>query len=428
MASQIDYVAPEICAPVDPMDEAELQAQHDEACDEVAELAGELRAVQLEAQQLRQRLQAAARSHGGVPAPTALPAAGSAPAAEEERQASDLRRLIEWLARHADLARPELLDVGFEVPIGGRTVHLQRVVQWPLTTAPSGGRLRLTAPAELQDRLGSLLAAARTEGHAQASELKAMAAAWDLVSGELAPAGRAVPEPSVLLAERGSDRGILVATWPTSEALLALPAKSSTAIPRLGPSRGPCTPDAPLPLAAASPPQHGGEWGAPLPGDRVEVEYEGRWYAGVLHAVGGEGKASVRCDVDAPGVLTVAPIYRVRQLGADAAAAASAAGAAAAGRAAAAGLASSAAAAVGHRPAAAAPVGLPCGRDRRAAEATAEPVGGQATAATAAAGAAGGAAAAAPADGRVGCSVGAGSGGHEGRRTPGLRRTRSSAL
>jgi len=48
-------------------------------------------------------------------------------------------------------------------------------------------------------------------------------------------------------------------------------------------------------------------------GDRVEVQYDGQWYIGTLQWVTGD-LASVKCDVDAPGVLTMAPVTSVRQL------------------------------------------------------------------------------------------------------------------
>jgi hypothetical protein len=46
-------------------------------------------------------------------------------------------------------------------------------------------------------------------------------------------------------------------------------------------------------------------------GDRVEVNYEGGWLAGVMHAVVGDA-AHVRCDGDAIDVITVAPLSQVR--------------------------------------------------------------------------------------------------------------------
>eukprot|EP00929_Paragymnodinium_shiwhaense_P040565 TRINITY_DN21169_c0_g1_i1.p1 TRINITY_DN21169_c0_g1~~TRINITY_DN21169_c0_g1_i1.p1 ORF type:complete len:491 (+),score=84.82 TRINITY_DN21169_c0_g1_i1:139-1611(+) len=47
------------------------------------------------------------------------------------------------------------------------------------------------------------------------------------------------------------------------------------------------------------------------PGDSVQVEYEGEWFSGVLESINGE-LAHVKCDVDEPGVITVAHISNVR--------------------------------------------------------------------------------------------------------------------
>jgi len=46
-------------------------------------------------------------------------------------------------------------------------------------------------------------------------------------------------------------------------------------------------------------------------GEIVEVKYKGNWLRGVLQAVQGE-VAHVKCDVDEKGVITVAPLNRVR--------------------------------------------------------------------------------------------------------------------
>lgn len=283
-------------------DEEALLWDCEEVTNEVAELRSELRAVETEAKQLRMRLQAVAGpGRGGVRAaagcgaaagPTALLPA----AAAEDRRNVELQTLLEWLAEHVDLRAPEVLDVGFEVPVGGRVVHLRRVAQWPLPTAP-GGRLRLSVPFDHQESIAQLLSVVRAcGGKVDVASAQRFAAVWDLVPGELAtaapPAAGGVgagspgggPEPSVLLAHRGSTQGILVANWPTREALEAFHAGN--------------TPD-------------GGPLGL---GDRVEVEYEGKWYVGVLYAVDTEGKATVKCDADPDGVLTVTPLYRVRRL------------------------------------------------------------------------------------------------------------------
>eukprot|EP00928_Gymnodinium_smaydae_P033052 TRINITY_DN23787_c0_g1_i1.p1 TRINITY_DN23787_c0_g1~~TRINITY_DN23787_c0_g1_i1.p1 ORF type:complete len:457 (+),score=91.62 TRINITY_DN23787_c0_g1_i1:45-1373(+) len=46
-------------------------------------------------------------------------------------------------------------------------------------------------------------------------------------------------------------------------------------------------------------------------GDSVEVAYAGRWFSGVLQGVEGE-VAQVKCDVDAPSVITLAHLSNVR--------------------------------------------------------------------------------------------------------------------
>jgi hypothetical protein len=48
-------------------------------------------------------------------------------------------------------------------------------------------------------------------------------------------------------------------------------------------------------------------------GDQVEVKYKGSWLKGVLQAVQGD-VAHVKCDVDDKGVITVAPLDRVRSV------------------------------------------------------------------------------------------------------------------
>mmetsp|Transcript_83057 Transcript_83057/g.192946 ORF Transcript_83057/g.192946 Transcript_83057/m.192946 type:complete len:315 (+) Transcript_83057:68-1012(+) len=266
------------------LDEEELQLEYEEVCNEVAELTSELRATAIETQQMRMRLQAIMRNNKGKDArlgPASLP--GSESIVLEDQRMEEMRNLLRWLADHVDLDRQEVLDVGFEVPIGGRTVQLLRIVQWPLASA-FGGQLWLSAPVEHHEGLADLLTKAKAQGLVAPQALRAFVLEWDLVAGELLAATHVHAEPSVLLAHRGSARGILVARWPTREALEAFHALHTAGVEM------------------------------PRVGDRVEVEYEGRWYAGVLHSVDAAGKAGVKCDVDAPGVITVTPLHRLRRV------------------------------------------------------------------------------------------------------------------
>lgn len=276
-------------------DEEELQWMYQELANEVAELQSELHSTETEAKQLQMRLQAVVKTGGGGLGKHASPAAAMPPAAtatEEEYRVGHLTIVLEWLAQHVDLHMADVLDVGFEVPIGGRVVHLRRVAQWPLPSAP-GGRLRLTVPVEHQEGIRQLLAAVKAAGgKVEAGAVRRFAAVWDFVPGELATAlpgggvaGRSCTgsEPSVLLAHRCSTQGVLVANWPTREALEAFHLANTA------------------------------ELSSFRIGERVEVEYEGKWYVGVLHALDAEGKASVKCDTDPDGVLTMTPLYRVRK-------------------------------------------------------------------------------------------------------------------
>jgi hypothetical protein len=210
---------------------------------------------------------------------------------EQQQQGQEMRRLISWLAENCALEKkPEILEVGLDVPFGSQTVHLEKVAQWPLSGL-KGSRLRLSVPVEHQDAVLEFLVSTRANGNVpDPAALANFATYWELVPGELITAVHASPKAAVLLAYReSSQQGILVASWPTREALEAFRALNST------------------------------NGRVPAVGDRVEVEYEGQWYLGELQYIDTWGKASVKCDVDEPGVLTIAPLHRVKLLNAVAA-------------------------------------------------------------------------------------------------------------
>jgi len=262
------------------IDEESLQLDYDEICNEVVELQQELKAARIEKQQLQMRLKAAAaRCPLASTMVPQLPPVGCA-----DPRLGELENFVMWLAEHVRLDRSVVLDVGLEVPVANRAVQMQLVVQWPLTFA-LGRRLHLSAPLECKDQLQSLLTSAKEDGKVTPESLQTLASFWDLVPGDLETITQKGPEPVVMLAHKFQQLGILVATWPTAGALEAF--------------RALCSVD-----------------GEPFQlGQRVEVEYDGQWYVGTLHSLTATGKASVSCDVDGPGVLTVAPVYRVRRHG-----------------------------------------------------------------------------------------------------------------
>lgn len=272
----------------------ELQSDYAEKCDEVVDLQRDLRAANIEVQQLQARLHAAVRSGpplgGGGPVGTVnMPGATLSPGddggdwqSQQELRASELSTLIVWLAAHVDLSRKETYEVGFKLSVGGRSVTLQRIAQWPLAPA-AGTELRFTVPVQRHREMQVLLAAVRSAGVVPPSALARFATTWELVSGEVATYVEAPSAtPALLLVHRDGQQSMLVCSWPTQEKLRAFYEHHPCPMPRVG--------------------------------DRVEAEYEGQWYPGYVHFVDVFGKAGVQCDVDPKGVYTLTPFSRVNRL------------------------------------------------------------------------------------------------------------------
>jgi len=203
----------------------DLHVDFEEACNDVADLGNELRASKIEVQRLEVVLRTALRAQASpmrAAAASCLPAVVDPVDPSEERRVDELRAAIVWLAEHVDLDQTEALDVGFAVPVGGRTVLLQHVVQWPLPTAP-GGRLRLSVPAQDEELFTKLLSSVQQQKAVGEEALRELADMWDVVPGELSVGANGEAEPSLLLARRGdvSGGGALVATWPSREAIEA---------------------------------------------------------------------------------------------------------------------------------------------------------------------------------------------------------------
>jgi len=264
------------------LDEETLQLDLDEVCDEVVELQNELKAAKIEAMQLRMRLKAVAPNTPTAPTTTVVPdMPGIVP---QDNRLEELQNFVVWLSEHVCMEQEIILDVGLEVPIAGVGMQMGRVVQWPLTFQ-LGKRLYFTAPAECRDQLLELFISTKAQGKVTPESLQTLSTFWSLVPGDLETITQKASEPVVMLAQKTAPLCMLVASWPTAGALEAF--------------RALCSVD-----------------GEPFQlGQRVEVEYEGSWYVGTLCSLSATGKASVCCDTDGPGVLTVAPVYRVRRHG-----------------------------------------------------------------------------------------------------------------
>jgi len=217
---------------------------------------------------------------------------------------------------------------------------------------PRGTGLKLSVPVDLQADIVRIILSARSPSGLGETAIHKLAESWEMVGAEVVSAVTGQPEPAVFLVSRSTSHAIVVADWPTVEfpadstapfdpaqhfarlgappalcaaaaspALATIPtaaavataaealAASAVEAPLAAPGGRPvrlderaaedaeASPEASLPAVAS--------------GDRVEVEYGGRWLPGVLQWVHG-GVANVKCDVDVPGVITMAPLTSVR--------------------------------------------------------------------------------------------------------------------
>lgn len=306
----------------------DLAALTERRREEAAALRAEIARARLEARQLRLRLQAL-----GVTDPSLIPGQVRAGSGCGGSQCAELQSLLGWLADGVDITRQVSFECGSgAVAVGGRQVLLQRMVSWPLLGSGLGaleeGGLKLSVPVDLQAEILKLIEDARGPGGLRETSVRRLADAWEVVGAEVMSAVTGRPEPAVFLVRRETSHAIVVAKWPTVDippcepaafdpelhfaCLAAEPAPSGGAAPP-APVASPAH-AAGMPADAGAQPRPGSPEAFPpkvASGDRVEVEYGGRWLPGVLQLVSG-GVASVKCDVDSPGVITVAPLTSVR--------------------------------------------------------------------------------------------------------------------
>lgn len=284
-----------------------LRARLADKCSEGDTLEAELRRARLDLQQLSLRLKAAGVSKSIVP----LEVKAGSGTTNGLTQQYELESFLQWAVDTVDLTQQIVFECGNgEVMVGGRPVMLQRMATWPLRSG-SGG-LKFSVPFDKQAEIVAMLLASRTGSRCvDAAVASQLAESWELVGAEVVSNSTSPPDPAIFLVHRKTSQAIVVAQWPAVE----------FGPPLMGPP--PCVFD-PAPFFARSQasssnsscPTNSSLQAARLAlsvstGDRVEVEFEGEWFPGVLQWVDGEF-ANVKCDVDSPGVLTVAPLDCVR--------------------------------------------------------------------------------------------------------------------
>jgi hypothetical protein len=217
----------------------------------------------------------------------------------------ELRHLLQWLAKNVDLSQHVVFDCGGKglMQVGSKNVNMHRMVAWQL---PCSQDLKLSVPIELQAEVVPLLAESQSRGHFPESLVQHFADGWELVNAEVASAP-GIAEPAMFLVCCATSQAIVCARWP----LLDFNGPARVYNRRLfNPDQHFCglaaNPD--LIDVADNTSRSSYQWAT---GDRVEVEWEGEWFTGVLQWVHGD-VANVKCDVDEPGVTTDAAIRNVR--------------------------------------------------------------------------------------------------------------------
>ena len=243
---------------------------------EAEKLRTEVEELRLRSQSLRLQLQALGADASVVPQKIR---SGSGTVDSKH----ELRSLFEWLVEAANLEQQVIFECGNgdgEVHVGGRRVLLHRMATWRLRDG-----LKLSVPLELQAEISGLLLQARKRGRVDEELVESFCNTWELLGAEVVSSASS-PEPAIFLVHKQTAQAVVVAKWPAVE-FRALPSfdPESHFRRRLN--------------------------GIVVAGDRVEVEYEGHWFSGTLQSLEGE-VANVKCDVDSPGVITVAPLASVR--------------------------------------------------------------------------------------------------------------------
>jgi len=278
------------------MDRATLLGKLADKEAEVEDLRAQLSHARQDTETCRRQLQAAGTA--GPSSSSLVPAEMQAGKVLTDTHQLELRQLMQWLATTIDLTHQVVFDCGAGkelMQVGGKSVNMHRMAAWQLH--PSDG-LKLSVPVQLQAEVGALLAEAQVRGRFTEPVFQRFAENWELVSAEVA-SSPGVVEPAIFLVCRETSEAIVCARWPVVDFVGPQRPCVSTSFDPVNHFSGLSVSDEARPCST---------WST---GDRVEVEWEGEWFTGVLQWVN-EDVVTVKCDVDEPGVTTDAPITCVR--------------------------------------------------------------------------------------------------------------------
>jgi len=302
-------------------DVQELHARLDRKRAEVEALEGQIVCARLDARQLRVQM----RSRGIVDdalIPRSFKAGSNHHVTMEQQfpNEEDLVSLVKWLEESLDASRHVIFSVDGDIQVGEHSVHIGRMVQWNLNAC---GGVKLNVPEDLKGHVLAMLERSR-RGSVTEEERRLLSETWEIMGAEMASSGRSAV-PAIFLVHRAMNQAVVVAAWPAIDLVGPSTAtklkfdydaffaqrEEAPGGPPPSPPLPPAVP--PATILGTSPPEADQKPKSWIPmGARVEVNYRGEWFTGVLDNVDGDGYAHVRCDADAPGTVTYAPIQNVR--------------------------------------------------------------------------------------------------------------------
>lgn len=257
----------------------ELQALLSEKTKEAELLEARIEREKFVAEQLRMRLRAA-----GVHDTSLIPADMKAGPGLRDSKLRELEWLLQYLADSVELSEQVIFDLGggdnCPIIVNGRQVILQRMASWQVRSAQGQ---KLSVPVELQEEISRVLRDVRSRKKTVASQARYLAEHWELVAAEVSGEGDSGSEPAIFLVNKDTAQAAVVAKWPVLDFEMPKPAAPAIFNPEAH--------FAPLAYSAADAHASAED---PLDiddhvvifrqrlslGDRVEVEFQGEWFAG----------------------------------------------------------------------------------------------------------------------------------------------------
>jgi hypothetical protein len=248
----------------------QLQLDHEDTRNELVECQNDLKAARSRIQELELLLKSQTGEQRSSLVPEKIAAGNSGPGVASNSSEEELRRMFSWLADQVDFEETIKFDATeHTLVVAGEQVYFGSVVQWCLKESD----LRLTVPEELASEISNVLAAAKEDPATLCNaSARTIMDSWLLSINE--PPSETTSAVT-MLRHRQSQVSCIVANFPEPHPVL--------------------------------------EFDGYRVGEIVEVNFEDRWFIGVVNSIRCHGEFFVQCDVDTEGVFTKAYPHSLRR-------------------------------------------------------------------------------------------------------------------